>query len=469
MRRITSEIDKIRRQVLTDVARLAFEGKLLREIEELPYRLFDNGIKNYRCCEYKERAVLRERIRLALGEDPAGDREPLVYAATQALKRKKIEGPMLQVIDIACDECPIDSILVTDACRHCVAHNCENACRRDAIRVINGKAVIEKDKCIECGLCVGACQYGAILKIQRPCERACQVEAIRSREDRHASIDPQLCVGCGQCTISCPFGAISYKSEILPVILNIIDNRKTIALVAPSAPGQFGRNLSMGHLFAGLAQLGFTRTQELGFAADLVAEQEAAELADEWLTNSCCPAYKELVVKHHPSLASHVSTMPSPMALAAKLVRESEPDAFIVFIGPCLAKKAEARQLVDAVLTFEELACMFVAKKINLSTLTPQKLPQRPSAFGRGFAASGGVACAVGNQKEVKVEKADGLSECQKALTLAQKLGLDADFLEGMACTGGCVGGPGTLVDSAVSKRALAQDLKESEEIKKTG
>lgn len=469
MRRITSEIDKIRRQVLTDVARLAFEGRLLREIEDLPYQLFDHGIKNYRCCQFKERAVLRERIRLALGEDPAGDREPLAKAATRALKREKVEGPMLKVIDIACDQCPIDSILVTDACRHCVAHNCENACPRDAIHVINGKAVIEKDKCIECGLCVGACQFGAILKIQRPCERACQVNAISSVEDRHASIDPKLCVGCGQCTISCPFGAISYKSELLPVILKLSEHKQTMALIAPSAPGQFGRNISMGQLFAGLKKLGFTEAQELGFAADLVAEQEAEELGEGWLTNSCCPAYKELVLRHYPELASHVSTLPSPMALAAKLVREENPEAFIVFIGPCLAKKTEAPEFVDAVLTFEELACMFVAKNINLSTLAPQELPERPSVFGRGFAASGGVARAVGNHKEVKVERADGLAECQKILALVQKLGLDADFLEGMACSGGCIGGPGVLVDSMVSKRALAQDLKEPEKIKKTG
>ena len=469
MRRITSEIDKIRRQVLTEVARLAFEGRLLREIEDLPYKLFDNGIKNYRCCQFKERAVLRERIRLSLGENPVGDREPLVKAATQALKREKVEGPMLQVIDIACDKCPIDSILVTDACRHCVAHNCENACPRDAIHVINGKAVIEKDKCIECGLCVGACEFGAILKIQRPCERACQVNAISSGDDRHATIDPALCVNCGQCTISCPFGAISYKSEILPLILNLLDGRKVIALVAPSAPGQFGRNISMGQLFAGLKKLGFAQSLELGFAADEVAQREAAEMGDSWLTNSCCPAYKDLVQKRYPTLKEHISDLPSPMALAAQKIRESDPDAYLVFIGPCLAKKTEAPQLLDAVLTFEELACLFVARDINLSKLAPKKLEVRPSVYGRGFAASGGVARAVENHKKVKVERGDGLAECQRILTLAQKLGLDADFLEGMACPGGCVGGPGTLVDSAVSKRALAQDLKQSDKTKKTG
>ncbi len=462
MRRIISEIDKIRRQVLTEVARLVFAGRLLREIEDLPYQLFEKGIKNYRCCEFKERAVLKERIRLSLGEDPVGDREPLLKAATRALKRKKVEGHVLQVIGIACDQCPIDSILVTDACRHCVAHNCENVCPRNAICVINGKAVIEKQKCVECGLCVGACQFGAILKIQRPCERACQADAIRSGDDRHAVIDPALCVSCGQCTISCPFGAISYKSEILPVILNLLAGKKLVALMAPSAVGQFGRGVSLGHLFAGLKKLGFTSCLELGFAASQVAEQEAAELGSDWLTNSCCPAYRKLLESRYPSLSGHVSKAPSPLALAAQKVRDSEPDAYLVFIGPCLAKKTEAPQLVDAVLTFEELACLFVAKDINLSLLEPLALEERPDAAGRGFAVSGGVAAAVSKHKNLKTERAEGLSECRRLLTLAEKQGLAADYLEGMACAGGCVGGPGVLVDGALSKKALAEDLKQN-------
>lgn len=469
MIRITTEIDKIRRTVLTDVARLAFDGKLLREIEDLPYQLYDKGIKNYRCCEYKERAVLRERIRLALGQDPSGDREPLVKAATRALKAEQVTEPMLKVIDLACDECPIDRILVTDACRNCVAHNCENACPKDAIHVINGKAMIEKDKCIECGLCVGACQFGAILKIQRPCERACEVGAISSGEGRHAVIDQKLCVECGQCTVSCPFGAISYKSEILPVILKLLEGSKVTALIAPSAPGQFGRKLELGQLVAGLEELGFTDCVELGFAAAEIAEEEARELGDEWLTNSCCPAYKSLVEKHYPKLKDHISGSLSPMAHAAKQLKEEDPDNYIVFIGPCLAKKTEVPELVDAVLTFEELACLFVAKKINLSSLPAKEVELRPPQMGRGFAASGGVAEAIRSYKEIESEKGEGLLECKKILAKAEKLGLAVEFLEGMACQGGCIGGPGTMVDQNRGKRALLADLKEADKVKKTG
>jgi ferredoxin hydrogenase large subunit len=463
MPRLLTEIDKIRRQVLTEVSRLTFEGRLLREIEELPYKLYDEGIRNYRCCQYKERAVLKERIRLAVGQDPKRDREPLVNAAIKALKEDKVEGSMLRVIDIACDRCPIDAILVTDACRNCVAHNCVNACPKKAIQIINGKAVIDKEKCVECGLCAKACSFGAILQLQRPCERSCEVKAISSSEDRHAVIDEEKCVSCGACTVGCPFGAISYKSEIVPVIKRLKEKDDVIALVAPSISGQFGRSVSLGQVITGLKELGFSEIREVAVAADEVAKLEAEEEIDGWLTNSCCPAYKNYVTKHFPELKDHVSHQLSPMALMATQIRKEKPNSYLVFIGPCLSKKEEAQELVDAVLTFEEIACMFVARDINLATLGKSPYTDSPSKYGLGFAQSGGVSAALGTYKSVKVKTLNGLSECKKALLLAKANRIDAEFLEGMACSGGCVGGPGTLVDANFSRRVLQSEISERE------
>ncbi len=468
MPRLLTEIDKIRRQVLTEVARLAFDGQILRKIEDLPYRLYDQGIQNYRCCQFKERAVLKERIRLALGEDPVLDREPLVNAAIRALKEEKVKGPMLKVIDIACDHCPIDAILVTDACRNCVAHSCINACPKKAIQILNGKAVIDKEKCVECGLCAKACMFGAIVHIQRPCERSCQAQAISSSEDRHAIIDSNKCVVCGACTVGCPFGAISYKSEILPVIKKLQGKKEVIALIAPAIAGQFGRSVAINQVIKGLIELGFTEVKEVAFGADEVANLEANEDTTTWLTNSCCPAYKKFIEKHFPELEPHLSEQLSPMAYLAQKTREEKPESFLVFIGPCLAKKEETCD-VDAVLTFEEIACMFVAKEINLATLTGTSLCERPTKFGLGFATSGGVSKAITNLKPIKIKAASGLRECKTMLHLAKANRLEADFLEGMACLEGCIGGPGTLVEAKFSRKVLEKEISESEsELKKT-
>lgn len=461
MPRLLTEVDKIRRQVLTDVARLAFEGRVLREIEDMPYKLYEQGIRNYRCCQFKERAVLKERIRLALGEEPVQDREPLVNAAIRALKRDKVEGSMLRVIDIACDQCPIDAILVTDACRNCVAHSCVNSCPKKAIQILNGKAVIDKEKCVECGLCAKACSFGAIIHIKRPCERSCEANAISSGEDRHAVIDEEKCVSCGACTVGCPFGAISYRSEILPVIKKLNEKKPTVALVAPSIAGQFGRSVSLGQVLTGLKELGFSDVKEVAVGADEVAKLEAEEEINVFLTNSCCPAYKRYVEANFPELIPHISHQISPMAYMAKRVREQDPESFIVFIGPCLAKKEEDQKLVDAVLTFEEIACLFVAKNINLATLEPQPLTDSPSKLGLGFARAGGVSAALQSINPVKVKAVSGLGECKTQLLLAKAGRLDAEFLEGMACSGGCVGGPGTLVDASFSRRILEAEIKE--------
>lgn len=468
MPRLLTEIDKIRRQVLTEVARLAFEGQILRKIEDLPYKLYDQGIRNYRCCQFKERAVLKERIRLALGEDPVLDREPLVNAAIRALKKEKINGPMLKVIDIACDHCPIDAILVTDACRNCVAHSCVNTCPKKAIQILNGKAMIDKEKCVECGLCAKACSFGAILHIKRPCERSCQANAISSSEDRHAIIDANKCVACGACTVGCPFGAISYKSEILPVIKKLQAKSEVIALIAPAIAGQFGRGVTLNQVVRGLKELGFAKVNEVALGADEIADLEANEKTDTWLTNSCCPAYKKYIEKQFPELEPHLSKQLSPMAFLAKKIKVEKPESFLVFIGPCLAKKEEVCD-VDAVLTFEELACMFVAKDINLAILSEMALGKRPTKYGLGFACSGGVSKAITNIKPIQVKTASGLEECKTMLLLARAGKLEADFLEGMACIEGCIGGPGTLVEARFSRRVLEKEFLEQEkELKKT-
>ncbi len=146
MAKVTTEVNKIRRIVNTEVARLAFQGTLVDRIDALPKELTDSWVTRYRCCEYKERAILAERIKLTLGvtsaDIPEGTR--LKHIARRVEEGYQPTGPVISIIDTACDRCPIDTMIVTDACRNCVAHVCQNACPKEAIQIIQNKAYIDQ-------------------------------------------------------------------------------------------------------------------------------------------------------------------------------------------------------------------------------------------------------------------------------------------------------------------------------------
>ena len=467
-----SEVTVIKRKVLKEVATLAWQDRL-GEIDALPKRLTQEGITNYRCCEYRERAILADRIKLALGAvvDEEEERLSAVVAGVSGHPIQNDDEPNIAVLSKACDRCPIDKMVVTNACRNCVAHNCVNVCPRDAIKIVNKQAYIIRELCVECGLCAKACRFGAILEIERPCIRACAVGALHPGENKIAAIDHDKCVECGACIEACPFGAISERSELLPVIGFLKSKEvKTFALVAPAIAGQFGPMTDWPKLVAGLKKVGFSEVVPVALGADEVGKSEAEELQEfrqkgKVLFNSCCPAFKRLIEKNFPPLAAQISKTKSPMLVTAEMVRAAEPTAKLVFIGPCLAKKGEAKHegnsLIDAVLTFEELTALLVAAEVNLAECQPVAGGAggpSPTPLGMNFAQSGGVLAAVTSGEkggETKGIAVAGLQNCQELLKKIAKGTETYDFVEGMGCEGGCVGGPGTLVNNRVAVRAL--------------
>jgi len=446
-----TDVQELKNKVLREVASLAFEDKLTPENTlSIAEKLIPEGKPLMRCCIYKERAIINQRVKLALGGNPE-------------------DKNVVEVLPIACDECPVEGIMVTQACRGCIAHRCVNACPKDAIRIIDRHATIDKEKCVECGRCVEACSYSAIIKQTRPCIRACKPKALSIDKDtRKATISEEKCISCGACVYQCPFGAISDKSFITDAarILRDSDNNKNYrvyAVVAPSVASQYA-DIDVRQVMGGILSLGFYYLVEAAWGADFVAYLEAQELAEKkFLTSSCCPAFVSFVKKNYPSLVDNVSHNLSPMAHMAMLIRKKDPSAKIIFIGPCIAKKAEALytdagKYVDCVITFEEMQAMFDARGIDLRQ-APAITLDRASYFGRTFARCGGLATAVEQAlKELGVPEADftlkavscsGIADCNVALLKASKGKLAENFIEGMACESGCIGGPACLSHGA--------------------
>ena len=450
MRKFDTKVQHLKYKVLREVAREAWNDTLLEKVFDIPKKIAPGKTPSIGCCVYKERAVLEERVKIAMG----GDKE---------------NPNVIEVIEIACDECPAAGYEVTASCRGCLAHRCEDVCRRGAISFDhNHVAHIDKSKCVECGMCAKVCPYSAIVNRKRPCQNACKVKAISINDDNAAAINNDKCTSCGACVYQCPFGAIMDKSYILNAIdmikkSNNNENYKVYALVAPSISSQF-TYAKLGQVITGLKELGFYTVIEAALGADMVAQLESQELAEKgFLTSSCCPAFVSYIKSSFPELVEHISHNYSPMAALGKYIKETTPNAKIVFIGPCTAKKAEAqlesvKPYVDAVLTFEELQALFDSRDIDITTLKEDVL-DNASYFGRIFARSGGLSDAVVQaMKEQNIEfdlKAvvcDGIEECRTALLKKSKNVLDANFIEGMACTGGCIGGAGCLTHGEKNK-----------------
>lgn len=465
-----TEVMKLRRRVLTEMARMAFEGALAERVEEILQTVATEDSPRYRCCVYKERAVLRERIALALGQSPALE---LKEAAQNALRGEKDAGlSVIEVMPIACDQCPIDKYFVSNACRNCLAHSCISSCPKQAILVVQNHAYIDKTKCVECGLCKRSCPFGAIIEVMRPCEAACDLGAIRAGSDRRAVIDYDRCAECGGCKTACPFGAIVDPSEIVQIIAAIRAGKSVHALLAPAFIGQFGAKIKPEQVIAALRRIGFSQVQEISFGADITTYEEAREFAATvpkdrpFMTTSCCPAFVHMVEKHLPTLKDKISSAVSPMIAGGRAVKLEDPEAVTVFIGPCIAKKGEASRYagaIDYVATFEEIACVLVGAGVNLA-LTEADVSERPpdgSLTGKNFARAGGVAESVVRELEreglavPKLQRGEGLKNCKTALALFKAGKTDADFFEGMACPGGCVGGPGALADGRVTDKLV--------------
>lgn len=453
----------IKHNVLTEVARLAFAGELEEKKENIPYEMIPGPKARFRCCIYKEREIIRQRIRLAEGKCP-GTRE---------------SENIVQVLNSACEECPISSgYVVTNLCQGCLAKSCRQSCNFGAISIVEGHSVIDQNKCKSCGKCAQACSYSAIIKIQRPCMKSCPVNAMTMDENGLCHIDEEKCIQCGQCIHSCPFGAIGSKTYIVDVINAIREGKKVVAMLAPAIEGQFGPEITMASWKTAMKKVGFADFVEVGLGADMTAVCEAEEWLESYregkkMTTSCCPAFVNYINKHFPELSGNVSTTISPMCAVSRMLKAKDPETVTVFIGPCVAKKAEAKNMniegnADYVLTIGEIRAIMRAKGVELEP--EANTNQDASVYGKRFGNGGGVTAAViqslkeeGVEDEIKVAKCSGIAECKKALTLMKVGRLPEDFIEGMICEGGCVGGPSRHRQNITAVRDRDKLIKEAE------
>ena len=486
MRGIDTPVRQRRRRVFKEVANLAYNSTNLKDdMEALPYKIVDYDESDYWENVYRDRAVIRERLRLAMGMSLLPENRERPAHLTQGVEESNIdekyyEPPLMQVIPSACNACPINGYEITDSCMGCLAHPCQSVCPKGAITMVKGRSVIDQDKCIKCGKCKDVCPYDAICHKERPCQAACGINAIKSDSKGRAVIDNDICVSCGQCMVSCPFGAIADKSQIFQLIRAMQSGRKIIAQVAPAFVGQFGPKVTPDMFKTALKELGFADVYETAIGADIGCMEEAEHYVKEVATGnqdfaltSCCPSWSVMAKNLFPETIDKISNALTPMVATARIIKAEHPDASVVFIGPCASKKLEAsrrtvRSDVDFVITFEELTGMFEAKGILLDEIKAMDEMKDATGAGRGYGVAGGVANAIKEciereypGTEIKIEHAESLAECKKMLLLAKAGKKKGCLIEGMACPGGCVAGAGTNI-------SIPQAMKEVDKFKKS-
>ena len=432
-------------KVIESVARLAWEDKLDEDhIDALKYELIPGPKPQYRCCIYKEREVVSQRIRLARGKNTTANPD---------------SRNVVQVMQAACDQCPISSYTVTDNCRLCLGKACYSSCKFGAVSIGEKRSNIDPNKCRECGQCAAACPYGVIVHLVRPCKKVCPVGAISFDDNGFCVIDESKCINCGHCIHNCPFGAISSKTYLVQIIEAIKAGKKVIAMCAPSIEGQFGEKVTLQSIKNALLKLGFDDMVEVGLGADITAAYESAEWSHakkegRKMTTSCCPAFINMLKNNYPEqYKENMSEVVSPMCAVSRYLKYKYPDCVTVFVGPCIAKKWETLDKsvegnADYAITFGELQVLLRSRDLEFEPTDEQY--QEASVFGKGFASAGGVGGAVlecmkergEDISDITLYKATGAAECKKALALLKAGRLNEDFIEGMACTDGCVGGP---------------------------
>lgn len=466
----------VRRILLAKLVKLWNEGRLLDEIDRLPIELTPRHTKvRGRCCVHKERAVWKYKSFPLMGFDMKDEQDELMplsdYAKRALLRTEVTKENILCVIDDACSSCVQDNYEVTNLCRGCVARTCYMNCPKNAIAFQpNGKAMIDHDKCISCGICMDNCPYHSIVYIPIPCEESCPVKAISRNEYGIEVIDESKCIYCGKCINACPFGAIFEISQTFDILQQIRNGEKIVALVAPSILAQY--QVPIDQVYGAIKEIGFTDVIEVAQGAMETTAREAHELKEKlaegqsFMTTSCCPSYVALVDKHIPELKKYVSDTGSPMYYAAQIAKEKHPNAKMVFIGPCVAKRHEARKdpNVDYVLTFEEVDSIFNGLGIKVNNAKPYHIPFCANKEAHGFAAAGGVLGAVKvylNEPELNGTQFSNLTKKNIALLRAAgKTGKSQfQFVEVMACEGGCITGPSSHIDLSTGKRNFAKEL----------
>ncbi len=471
MLEINNQYTLMKRKIDTEVMRRFFNGTLAEDADRLPIEIIPKSRVSNRCCIYKERALVRYRILALSGVNIESDDDEFRSIRSyveDVMAEDKPPLPILTTIATGCSGCPKSVYRISDGCRGCFARPCTSNCPKDAIVFLNGRAHIQEERCIKCGKCMEVCPFHAVVHIPVPCEEACPVDAIKKNEEGVAIIDHAKCIGCGKCVRSCPFGAIVERSGLFPVAKMLKNKEKTVAMIAPAITGQFPGTL--GQMKAALKKAGFTEVYEVAEGAEITATKEAGELVErleegeKFMTTSCCPAWMELVDNHIPYMKTKYSSTLSPMGYAAQECRKKYPGYKTVFIGPCLAKRVEAakryRDTIDGVITFAELAAIFVSLSIDVQEMQADDLGDTSSFEDcRDFAVTSGVASCVmrrykDKEKEIRVLPINGLDKKQvRIMKTWEKKAPDAELVEVMCCEGGCIAGPGTIVKPQLALR----------------
>lgn len=468
----------LKKEILIRLVKAFFSEDFAENTRLIPYDMRPKGAEvPYRCCIYKERAILKDRAIAGLGFQIEEDdeRKSLHTYAKEALKRTELDNRNLTVLQAACKGCVSSQIHVTDLCQGCVARPCEKTCKFGAISIVDGKSHIDTTKCKKCKMCMNACPYSAIVQTTVPCEAACPVGAISKDETGFASIDFEKCISCGKCIAACPFGAVHERSQLIDILKAIKSDKKVVAMIAPSIVGQFPGTLYQ--LKTAILKAGFDEVIEVAQGADITTKNEAAEFKERmeeganFMTTSCCAAYNNLVAKHLPEIKPFVSTTKTPLYYTAELVKKEQPDTITVFVSPCVAKRSEgkANDNVDFVMSYEELGAVFIGRQIDVLNCEETEFETKSSKQGRKFGVSGGVASAVQFlAPEAKPCIINGLNkatikELKQYATKGECAG--CNMIEVMSCEGGCAGGNATINQPRISAKQLNQLLENSEDI----
>lgn len=472
----------LKREILVRIIKAFLKDNFEENVRLIPYEMRPKGCEvPYRCCVYKERAIIKDRTIAGLGISIEDDDEKTLLStyAKQALERETPDKNMLTVLEAACKGCVPSRVFVTNICQGCVARPCINSCKFDAISLVNGKSVINGEKCKGCMQCLKVCPYSAIVKIKVPCEDVCPVGAIEKDDNGRAKIDFDKCISCGKCVTGCPFGAVHEKSQIIDVLKQIKAGKKVVAMIAPAIMGQLP--CTPQQLHTAIKKLGFYEVYEVAQGADVTTKNEALDFTqrmedgEEFMTTSCCAGYNELVEKHLPQMKPFVSHTKTPLYYTSEIVKNEHPDCVSVFFSPCMAKRKEVQQnpMIDYTITFEELGAWLIATKTEVSALDGSEFKTQASKEGREYAIYGGVAKAVETLVDddmiIKAHHINGLTkdsinELKKyAKTGECELG---NLIEVMACEGGCIAGNDTINSLKTAFKQVSAYGNESKSIK---
>ena len=462
---------EIRRELLRRVCELTFNDELEEEIDRIPLHMRPRITALSRCCVHKDRAVIKYRVMTILGfnvTDEADELTRLSDYARMSRERRDFTDVMLTVVDEACSSCVKQNYTVTNLCKACVGHPCTYACNKDAI-AMNGRAKIDPAKCVNCGRCMTACPFHAIVYTPVPCEEACPVGAITKNALGVEVIDWNKCVFCGKCKEACSFGAIMEKTYLVQIAEEMKDPlKRLVAMVAPAFAGQYDQPYEK--VLAAIKESGFDEIVEVAMGANITSRNEADEWVERvkeggapFMTTSCCPSYVAWAEKHLPALVPYISHTKTPAAYTAEIVKRAQPDCVTVFISPCIAKRVEGfyDKNIDYVITFEEMAAIIEARGIDIASCKPITLSEEVEKSGRYYAKTGGVAASVAQYLQDKEAflpmVVNGLDK--ESVKMLKSIALngksEANMIEVMMCQGGCVNGCSTISDYKAATRRL--------------